>query len=513
MTSDADQSLFDIAALTDAYRRGSLSPVEIVALVLERAEAYRPTLNAFNAIAHDTAMTQARRAEARYRRADPVGPFEGVPITVKDIIPTEGIRTTFGSPAFASYVPNADAVSVRRMRQAGAILIGKTTTPEFACKQTTNSKLSGVTRNPWRLALTPGGSSGGSSSSIAAGIGHLSLVTDGGGSARLPAACTGIVGLKPTFAAIPFDTALDAFGGFGHIGLMARNVCDVAIALAVARGPDAADPHSLAGRGTPSCTELRGKRPLSGLRVGWREHLHNEPIDPLLSQAFHRALKSFEALGAFVGPINGEIESPLEIWRTLQDAVWAERYADNPAVMKGVDPVISEGIRRAESLSARALQAAQHGRTRLFRCVQQWFAAWDIVATPALTRPPLPAEHPGSGPIEVAGRPAGDIREAWAPHLGLITMTGHPALSLNCGWTPDTLPIGLHLVGRWHEDNSLLRAARALENALPDAASTLIPVRAGHSGNLRESGTQRVGVSWLSGARNPRNSKSATKSA
>ena len=308
MTSDADQSLFDIAALTDAYRRGSLSPVEIVALVLERAEACRPTLNAFNAIAHDTAMTQARRAEARYRRADPVGAFEGVPITVKDIIPTEGIRTTFGSPAFASYVPNADAVSVRRMRQAGAILIGKTTTPEFACKQTTNSKLSGITRNPWRLALTPGGSSGGSSSSIAAGIGHLSLVTDGGGSARLPAACTGIVGLKPTFAAIPFDTALDAFGGFGHIGLMARNVCDVAIALAVARGPDAADPHSLAGGGAPSCTELRGKRPLSGLRVGWREHLHNELIDPLLSQAFHRALKSFEALGAFVGPINGEIE-------------------------------------------------------------------------------------------------------------------------------------------------------------------------------------------------------------
>ena len=475
MTSDADQSLLDITALTDAYRRGSLSPVEIVALALERAEACRPTLNAFNEIAHETAMDQARRAEAGYRRGDRVGPFAGVPITVKDIIPTEGLRTTFGSPAFASNVPNADAVSVRRLRQAGAILIGKTTTPEFACKQTTNSTLSGVTRNPWRLTLTPGGSSGGSSSSIAAGVGHLSLVTDGGGSARLPAACTGIVGLKPTFAVIPFDTALDAFGGFGHIGLMARNVSDVAIALAVARGPDPADPHSLTGGGGPSWTEVRGERPLSGLRVGWREHLHNEPIDPLLSLAFYSALKAFESLVAFVGPVNDAIEPSLEIWRTLQDTVWAERYADNPEVMKGVDPVIAEGIRRAKSLSARALQAAQHGRTRLFRRVQQWFAAWDVVATPTLTRPLLPAEHPGSGPIEVAGRPAGDIREAWAPHLGLITMTGHPALSLNCGWTPDGLPIGRHLVGRWHEDNPLLRAAMALESALPDAAWRLPP--------------------------------------
>jgi len=475
MTTGVDQSFLDIAALTDAYRRGSLSPVEIVAMVLERAEACRPTLNAFNGIAHETAMNQARLAETSYRRGDAVGPLAGVPITVKDIIPTEGIRTTFGSPAFASYVPNADAVSVRRMRQAGAILIGKTTTPEFACKQTTNSKLSGVTRNPWRLALTPGGSSGGSSSSIAAGIGHLSLVTDGGGSARLPAACTGVVGLKPTFAVIPFDTALDVFGGFGHIGLMARNVRDVAIALAVARGPDPADPHSLAGGRAPSWTELRGKHPLSGLRVGWREHLHNEAIDPFLSQTFHHALKAFEALGAFVGPIDSAIESPFEIWRTLQDTVWAERYGDNPEVMKGVDPVIAEGISRAGSLSARALQAAQHGRTRLFRRVQQWFAAWDVVVTPALTRPPLPAEHPGSGKIEVAGGPAGDIREAWAPHLGLITMTGHPALSLNCGWTPDALPIGLHLVSRWYEDDSLLRVARALENALPDAAWRLPP--------------------------------------
>jgi aspartyl-tRNA(Asn)/glutamyl-tRNA(Gln) amidotransferase subunit A len=470
MKNETDLSFLDIASLIGAYRSGKLSPVDVVASVVERAHACRSTLNAFNEVADEAAMVQARLAEAAYRRGNSIGPLTGVPITVKDNIPTAGIRTTFGSLAFAANVPKIDAISVRRLRQGGAIIIGKTTTPEFACKQTTNSTLSGVTRNPWNLALTPGGSSGGSAASIAAGIGHLSLVTDGGGSARLPAACTGIVGLKPTFGAIPFDTALDVFGGLGHIGLMARSVRDVTAALAVTRGPDPSDPLSLADHTAPPWTETRSEPPLSGLRIGWRERLHDEAADPCLLQPFDNALRVFERLGATIHQIDGDIEPPLEIWRVLQHAIWAERYADNPDVMEHIDPVIAAGIRHAEALPARALQAACHGRTRLFRRVQHWLTSCDIMATPALARPPLPAEHPGAGRIEVAGRPAGDIREAWAPHLGLVTITGHPALSINCGWTLEGLPIGLHLVARWHQEALLLRTATALEDALPEAA-------------------------------------------
>ena len=470
MKNETDPGFLDIAGLIAAYGSGGLSPVDVVAAAVEQAHACRSTLNAFNEIAAEAAIAQARLAETAYRRGDSTGRLAGVPVTVKDNIPTAGIRTTFGSLAFAANVPRVDAVSVQRLRHEGAIIIGKTTTPEFACKQTTNSALSGVTRNPWNLALTPGGSSGGSAASIAAGIGHLSLVTDGGGSARLPAACTGIVGLKPTFGKIPFDTALDVFGGLGHIGLMARSVRDVAAALAVTAGPYPSDPLSLAHGTASPWMETRSELPLSGLRIGWRERLRDEAIDPSLLQPLENALRVFERLGASIHQISGDIEPPLEIWRMLQHAVWAERYADNPDVMERIDPVIAAGIRHVEALPARALQAAHHGRTRLFRRVQHGLTICDIMATPALARPPLPAEHPGSGQIDVAGRPAGDIREAWAPHLGLVTMTGHPALTLNCGWTPGGLPVGLHLVAPWHQEALLLRTAMAFEDALPEAA-------------------------------------------
>jgi len=184
------------------------------------------------------------------------------------------------------------------------------------------------------------------------------------------------------------------------------------------------------------------------------------------------------ALGADVGALDGEILPPLPIWRVLQHSIWAERYSECAAVMKRIDPVIAEGIEHAGALSARNLQAALHGRTRLFRCIQNWFETFDLIATPTLTRPPLAADHPGSGPITVGGEAAGDIREAWAPFLGLFTMTGHPAISLNCGWTRTRLPIELQLVGRWRADEALLQVAGLLEQAMPDAAWRMPLLRA-----------------------------------
>lgn len=465
-----------IEELSKAYRNGTLAPTAVIEEVLTLAEDSQPALGAFVTIARTRAMAEARALETSIRRGETLPPLAGIPVTVKDVIATAGIRTTHGSLAFVDNIPTKDAVSVARLRRAGAIIIGKTATPEFACRQTTSSPVSGITRNPWNRSLTPGGSSGGSAAATAAGIGTVSLVTDGGGSARLPAACTGIAGFKPTFGLIPFDAALDAFSGLGHIGLMGRTVTDVMAVLPVVAGPSSEDPISLCRSEPTPFARHDGRRALDGVRIGWRERLDDERVDPEIREQFFRALGVAADLGAKIDVVKGAVDPPLPIWRVLQHSIWAERYEDNPAIMPGIDGVINAGIKQARSLSARDLQAALHGRTRLFRQVQGWLDGYDAILSPTLTRPPLAADHPGSGPIEVAGELAGDIREAWAPLLGLFTMTGHPALSVNCGWTKDRLPIGLHLVGRWHEDERVLAIGAALEMHLRDQRSALPPL-------------------------------------
>lgn len=459
-----------IAALRKAFRERRLSPVEVIEDALDRAEKSQSSINAFTEICRETALTEAKACEAAFARGEVMGEFAGIPITVKDIIATMGIRTTMGSLDLANNVPGADAVSVDRLRQSGAIIVGKTTTPEFACKQTTNGSLSGITRNPWNFDLSPGGSSGGSSASIAAGIGSLSVVTDGGGSARLPAACTGVVGFKPTFGLVPFNSAPDAFSGLGHIGLMARNVEDVVDALSVTSGPHPSDAASLARTLSRRELQRKSRKPLEGLRIGWRERLNGEAISEAILPAVLSALDVLEDLGGVIEPITDAIEPPLPIWQTLQHTIWAERHAHRLSSTSKIDPVIVNGIQSAETLSARDLQGALHGRTRLFRQVQSWFDKFDVVVTPTLVRTPLSAEHPGYGAIDIDGKDAGDIRAAWAPMLGMFTMTGHPALSLNCGWTADGLPVGVQLVGRWYEDAFLLSVAREFQNSASDAA-------------------------------------------
>jgi aspartyl-tRNA(Asn)/glutamyl-tRNA(Gln) amidotransferase subunit A len=477
-----------IAALRQAFRERSLSPVEVVRGALDRAEKSQNSINAFTLICHEAAINEAKACETAFARGETQGGLAGVPITVKDILATKGVRTAMGSLNLVDHVPDADAVSVDRLRKSGAIVIGKTATPEFACKQTTNGLLSGATRNPWNPDLTPGGSSGGSSASIALGIGNLSLVTDGGGSARLPAACTGVVGFKPTFGLIPFDSAPDVYSGLGHVGLMARDIEDIAEGLSVVAGSHPSDAASLAR--APSQRRLPGnsKKPLEGLRIGWRERLDGENVSEHVLPVALSALDILKDLGATIEPVLEPIEPPLPIWQVLQHTIWAERHSHRLSPTAKIDPVIVSGIRNAETLSARDLQCAMHGRTRLFRQVQSWFSKFDVVVTPTLTRTPLLAEHPGYGDIEIDGRFAGDIRSAWGPMLGLFTMTGHPALSLNCGWTEDGLPVGVQLVGRWYEDSLLLQVARELQNNNSGADRREPDLSFGFSSLSKESG-------------------------
>ena len=238
--------MIDIDALTLArlIRAKEVSPVAVVDAVLARIEALQPTVNAFITVTADEARDTARRAEAAVMRGDRLGPLHGVPFSVKDLVFTKGVRTTMGSLIFADQVPTEDAVPVRRLREAGAVLVGKTTTPEFGHKPFTDSPLFGVTRNPWNLARTSGGSSGGAAAAVASGQAPLALGTDGGGSIRIPAACCGIVGLKPTLGRVPHVHQADLFSTTSYIGPMTKTVAEAAACLDAIAGVDAGDPYS-----------------------------------------------------------------------------------------------------------------------------------------------------------------------------------------------------------------------------------------------------------------------------
>jgi aspartyl-tRNA(Asn)/glutamyl-tRNA(Gln) amidotransferase subunit A len=327
--------------------------------------------------------------------------------------------------------------------------------------------LFGVTRNPWNLDLTPGGSSGGSAAAVAAGLGPLSLATDAGASTRLPAACVGVVGMKPTLGVAPHNQLPEAFGNFIHLGVFARTVADAALMLGVLSGEHRSDPYSM---GRPAAEFADGAK-LDGVRVAWRPLLGNTLLAADVRAACEDALGVFEDLGARVETIAEEFDNAEPTWRILQQSNWAVRFAsdveDNADKM---DPSLAEGVRAGLAYSGRDVQRAMYRRTRFYRDVQAWFDDCDLVVTPTIARTPLIADHKALEPITIDGADAGDMRQSWCPYLNLFNLTGNPAISIPCGWTADGLPVGLQIVGRWHADAAVLGAARAFEAARPWAA-------------------------------------------
>lgn len=467
----ADHDLLFCSALDlrERIRRRRLSSVEVTQAVLHRIEQTQPTLNAFITVDHEGAMQAARAADAAVERGDALGALHGIPISIKDIINTAGMRTTWGSRLMANNVPDTDAVAVERLRRAGAVIVGKTTTPEFAHKLMTDSLLFGTTRNPWNTVLTPGGSSGGSAVAVAAGMGPLSLATDAGASTRLPAALNGIVGLKPTLGVIPHSQVPDAFNNFIHLGLMARTVADVALMLDVVSGAHRADPYSIGRGSTNALAALQGQtEEISREKVAWRPLVGNRLLDTEVRQCCEAAITAFRELGITVEQRDEPVANAGPAWRVLQQSNWAARFHGRlEDVAAQLDPSFVEGIRAGGAYSGHDLLQATYKRTQYFRAVQDWFEAYDLVLTPTCSRPPLPVEAGALDPITINGEDAGDMRESWVPYLNLFDLTGHPAVSVPCGFTSSGLPIGLQIVGRWHEDTLVLKAAAAFEAARP----------------------------------------------
>ena len=448
--------------------RREISPVEVTRILLDRIEAAQPRLNAFITVAGEQAMAAARAAETRLMAGEPLGALHGVPFSVKDLCNTAGVRTTFGSFAYESNVPTADCVAVARLRDAGAILLGKTTTPEFGHKPLTDAPLFGRTVNPWNWSRTCGGSSGGAAAAVAAGLGPLAVGTDGGGSTRIPAAACGVVGVKQTLGVVPHDQTPDVFGLLAYVGPLARTVGDAALMLDVMSGPHPSDPHSHGRDLQDLAAAGRAQGDLKGLRVGWRLFMGNTKIDPETRDIVESALAVFSDLGGAVDEHRNEFPNALSVWGPLTFSIWASRFGP---IEEKLGDRMSATLRRwmaeGRGYSAVDVQEAMAARTRIYRSVEGWFRDVDLLVTPTLSRPAIPVDQDLFAPIEVDGEPAGGPRDAWYPYTHPFNLTGHPAITVPCGWTRDGLPVGLQIVGRWFDDALVLRAAALFEQARP----------------------------------------------
>jgi aspartyl-tRNA(Asn)/glutamyl-tRNA(Gln) amidotransferase subunit A len=451
-------------ALAAQIRSGAVTAERAVREALDRIERIQPTLNAFVTVTADEALVAARAADQARTRGDRLGPLHGVPVSIKDILNTKGVRTAWGSHLMADNVPDADAVAVARLKAAGAIVIGKTTTSEFAWKVLTDSPLTGITRNPWNPAMTSGGSSGGAAVAVAAGCGPIALATDAGASTRLPAACCGVVGMKPTLGLIPHNQVPDGFNNFVHLGVMARTVADTALMLDAVSGPDASDPHSLRAPAPEAVAALATPLPLKGVRITWRPLCGNAALDRGIQKLCEDVLAKLTAEGAVVREDASAMENAEPSWRILQQSNWAGRLgAQLDKVADRIEPGLADAVRVALAYTGQDLLKATYKRTQFFRLVQSWFRDADFVVTPTMSRPPLAADHKVTAPIDINGESAGDMRASWTPYLNLFDLTGHPAISVPCGMTADALPAGLQIVGPWYGDAKALRLAAHIE--------------------------------------------------
>ena len=446
--------------LTAAYGAGSLSPVEATRAVLERIEALDSEVNAFCLVDGERAMDAARASETRWTRGAPAGAVDGVPTTIKDIVLAAGWPTLRGSrtvdPAQAW---QEDAPATARLREQGAVLLGKTTTPEFGWKGVTDSPLTGVTRNPWNLALTPGGSSGGAAAACALGLGALYVGTDGGGSIRIPAGFTGVFGIKATFGRVP-AWPMSPFGTVAHVGPLARTVADAALALDVMSRPDPRDWYALPPEPAGYLAGLEAG--VEGMRIAFSPDLGYVGVDSEVAAAVARAAAAFSDLGARVEEVPGPFESPAECFRVHWYAGAAALVSRIDAARRALlDPGLVEIADEGARITTAEYFQAMLDRAALGERMGRFHQDWDLLLTPTLPIPAFEAgsEYPRSGPFA--------RWRDWTPFTYPFNLTQQPAASVPCGCTASGAPIGLQIVAAKYADAAVLRAARAFEAVHP----------------------------------------------
>jgi amidase len=462
--TDTELCFTPATALVSLIRRRKVSPLEVTRAVLARIEKVNPPLNAYCTVAAEQALAAAKRATAALGRRATLGSLHGVPVSIKDLTFTKGIRTTEGSRIFEHRVPDRDAIVVERLKAAGAIVLGKTNTPEFGAGANTFNAVFGATRNPWNPALTCGGSTGGGGVALATGMGQLAQGSDLGGSLRLPAAFCGVVGFRTSPGLVPVWPTQLAWDPWSVQGPMARTVADTALMLAAIAGPDARAPLSYPVDTRAFTAAVRGPR-LTNRRVAWGGGLGITPVDREVLEICHGALSVFRTLGCRVATAHPDLAGVQEVVLVSRGASMAARHADRLPKWRGVmQENLVKNIEYGLALTASDIGRAERRRTELCARVGEFFTRYDFIVTPTAAVPPFPVET--ISPKEINGKPMTNYIE-WALLTYCFTVVGLPAISIPCGFTRAGLPVGLQIIGRWRDEASVLGAAAAFEAARP----------------------------------------------
>jgi len=463
VTAD-DVAFVPATRLVALIRRRSVSPLEVTQAVLDRIERVNPTLNAYCTVAADQALAAARAATRALHRASVLGPLHGVPVSIKDLTPTKGLRTTYGSKIYEHHVPDEDGLIVTRLRAAGAIVIGKTNTPEFGAGGNTYNDVFGPTRNPWNRALTCGGSTGGGAAALAAGLGPLAQGSDLGGSLRTPAAFCGVVGFRTSPGLVPVYPVVLGWDTYGVQGPMARTVADTALMLSVIAGPDPRAPLSYDA--DPRAFTAAVKRPsVKNLRIAWSPDLGVTPVEAEIRRVCEAATGVFRTLGARVETAHPDFDGLEEIVLTSRGARMVGLHDEKLPAWRGVmQENLVRNIDQGLALRAQDIGRAERLRTALWHRVRQFFERYDLIVTPTTAVLPFPVEV--KFPTTVDGRPMANYIQ-WLLPTYAFTVIGVPVISVPCGFSRDGLPVGLQIAGRWRAEAAVLRAAAAFEEAAP----------------------------------------------
>ena len=462
--TDRDLAFTPAWQLREMLDSKKLSPVELTELYLRRIDDLNPKLNAFLTVTGDQALADAKAAEEKLSRGEKGGPLFGIPISIKDLEITKGVRTTMGSLAFKDTVPDQDSEVVTRVKNAGAISLGKTNTPEFGLSGTTENRLGDACRNPWNPERTSGGSSGGAAAGLAAGLCPIAVGSDGGGSIRIPSSFCGLFGIKPTLGRVP------RVGGFGksspnltsQSGPMANNVRDAAALLQVLAGFDPRDPISI--REPLSDLSAALSEGVRGLRLAWSPDLGYAAVEPEVTYSAREGAMVFESLDCTVEETSFALEYPMEpflaIFTTNAYASYSQLYEAHGDLFTDY---ARDSMERGRSVSgadyARALHSVQVMRSKMDTLMGEY----DLLLTPTMAVPAFPV---GQFPTRIAGR---EVFPRWdyLPFTPVFNLSGQPAASIPCGFSSEGMPIGLHIIGRRGEEATVLRASAAFEQARP----------------------------------------------
>jgi aspartyl-tRNA(Asn)/glutamyl-tRNA(Gln) amidotransferase subunit A len=460
-------SNLDICQMTvieqeQAIRARQFSPVELINSVLSRIGRVNPEVNAFCTISSEIARKKAAEAEDAITRGERLGTLHGIPVSIKDLIFTQGIRTTGGSKIYENFIPKHSDIVVERLEAAGAIVIGKTNTSEFGWVATTDNRVFGPTRNPWNLEMNAGGSSGGAAASIAMCLGSLAIGSDAGGSIRIPSSFCGVFGMKPSFGRVPRGPGFGGVDAFSHTGPITRTVRDAALTIDVISGRDDRDWFSLPD---PNISYLESiTDDTKEIRMGWSPNLGYAIADPKILSVIEVAIKKFAAFGFPIDEVVPSITSPEQYFSTYVGVNLAFALKDKLEEWKGkMDPKLVLFLEKQKDKSALDYLDAWKKLLAFSRGIYSIFDKYDILLTPVVAVPPF--ANGSYGAREIDGKKVSPLN--WIALTYPFNITGQPAASVPCGFTKDGLPVGLQIVGRRFADNTVLRVAAAFEEAFP----------------------------------------------